>query len=152
LLDINPRLWTWSALGGRAGIDFPYLLWRMVMGEEVPRLKGQSGVRWVRMSTDIPSVLHSVLRGRLSVGSYLRSLRGPVEFALMAADDPIPGVMDLPVFVYKHLYNTYKALQGPLPQTVKKLSDAPVSLGQAPSGTQTLATSASTSATPLKQR
>src|SRR4029077_10150908 len=29
LLDINPRLWTWSPLGGRAGIDFPYLLWQM---------------------------------------------------------------------------------------------------------------------------
>jgi len=30
LLDINPRLWTWSPLGGRAGMDFPYLLWKMM--------------------------------------------------------------------------------------------------------------------------
>src|ERR1700757_654426 len=32
LLDINPRLWTWAPLGGRAGIDFPYLLWQVMVG------------------------------------------------------------------------------------------------------------------------
>jgi len=31
---------------------------------------------------------------RLSLGAYLSSLRSPVEFALMAADDPLPGLLD----------------------------------------------------------
>src|SRR6266853_5850410 len=48
LLDINPRLWTWSPLGGRAGVDFPYLLWQMMLGESVPQQTGRAGVRWVR--------------------------------------------------------------------------------------------------------
>src|SRR5436309_3966594 len=51
LLDLNPRVWTWQALCGRAGVDFPYLLWRSIHGEAVPDLRGRSGVRWVRMST-----------------------------------------------------------------------------------------------------
>jgi len=26
----------------------------------------------------------------------------------MAADDPLPGLLDLPVFAYKNLYSSYK--------------------------------------------
>jgi len=115
LLDINPRLWTWSALGGRAGIDFPYLLWRMMMSREVEEQTGRNGVRWMRVSTDFPAAVHEMLRGRLSLGAYLRSFLSPVQFALMAADDPLPGLLDLPLFAYKHLYNRYKGLLDCLP-------------------------------------
>lgn len=115
LLDINPRLWTWATLGSPAGIDFPYLLWRIMVGKRVRKRTGHLGVRWVRMSTDVPAALHEMIRGRLSLGSYLYSLRSPIEFALMASDDPLPGLLDLPLFVYKHLYNGYKALRGGVP-------------------------------------
>jgi len=115
LLDINPRLWTWATLGGRAGVDFPYLLWQMMVGRTVTKRTGRAGARWVRMSTDIPAAIHEMLRGRLNLGAYLRSLRGPVEFALMAADDPLPGLLDLPLFAYKHFYNGYKGLRGGVP-------------------------------------
>jgi D-aspartate ligase len=121
LLDVNPRLWTWSTLGARAGVDFPYLLWRLMMGRPVPKLSASAGVRWVRMSTDVPAVIHEILRGRLKVGSYLRSLRGPIEFSLMAADDPLPGLLDLPLFGYKHLYNAFKAMRGRLPAHAERL-------------------------------
>ncbi len=115
LLDINPRLWTWSPLGGRAGVDFPYLLWQMMVGRPVPEQTGRTGVRWIRMCTDVPAAIHEMLRGRMSLGTYLRSLRGPVKFALMAADDPLPGLLDLPLFAYKHFYNGYKGLRVGVP-------------------------------------
>jgi D-aspartate ligase len=115
LLDINPRLWTWSPLGGRAGVDFPYLLWQMMVGRALPKQTGRTEVRWVRMSTDVPAAIHEILRGRLNVRAYLRSLRSPVEFALMAADDPLPGLLDLPLFAYKHFYNAYETLRKGVP-------------------------------------
>jgi predicted ATP-grasp superfamily ATP-dependent carboligase len=115
LLDINPRLWTWSPLGGRAGVDFPYLLWQMMVGRSVPEQTGRIGVRWIRMCTDVPAAIHEMLRGRMSLWTYLRSLRGPVKFALMAADDPLPGLLDLPLFAYKHFYNGYKSLREGVP-------------------------------------
>ncbi len=115
LLDINPRLWTWSALGGRAGVDFPYLLWQMMLGKTVPEQTGRAGTRWVRMSTDVPAAVHEILRGRLSPGAYLRSLRSPLEFALIAADDPLPGLLDLPLYAYKHIYNVYEVLRKGVP-------------------------------------
>lgn len=108
LLDINPRLWTWSALGSRAGVDFPLLLWQMMMRKDIPEQTGRSGARWVRMSTDVPAALHEIFRGRLKLATYLRSLQPPLQFALMAADDPLPGLADLPLFAYKHLYNRYQ--------------------------------------------
>jgi len=115
LLDINPRLWTWSALGGRAGVDFPYLLWQMMVGKTVPEQTGRAGTRWVRMSTDVPAAVHEILRGRLSPGAYLRSLRSPLEFALIAADDPLPGLLDLPLYAYKHIYNVFEVLRKGVP-------------------------------------
>jgi len=121
LLDINPRLWTWSALGARAGVDFPYLLWQMMVGASAPKSHADIGVRWVRLSTDIPAAFHLMFRGRLSFKSYLHSLRGPVAFALMASDDPLPGLLELPVFFYKHLLNGLEAIRARFTRMAKKL-------------------------------
>jgi D-aspartate ligase len=117
LLDINPRLWTWSPLGGRAGMDFPYLLWKMLQGKRVREQTAPAGVRWVRMSTDVPAAFQEILRGRLNLREYVRSLRGPLQFALVTADDPLPGLMDLPLFAFKHIYKAYAGLRKSDPAT-----------------------------------
>ena len=96
LLDINPRAWGWHSLGRAAGVDFAYLLWLMLSGEELPRIRGRAGVRWVRALTDVPTVLGEIRAGRLSVGAYLRSIRRPIEFAILAADDPVPALIEVP--------------------------------------------------------
>jgi predicted ATP-grasp superfamily ATP-dependent carboligase len=54
-------------------------------------------VRWSRLSTDLPTVVSEIRRGRLSVRDYLRSLRGPRERAIFARDDPLPGLLELPL-------------------------------------------------------
>lgn len=115
LLDINPRLWTWSALGARAGIDFPYLLWRMVMNKPVTERVARAGVRWMRVSTDFPAAIHEMLRGRLSLRAYLRSFRDPIQFALGAPDDPLPGLLDLPLFAYKKFCTLFQCPLEDLP-------------------------------------
>ena len=97
LLDVNPRVWGWHTLSNRAGVDFPYLLWRLVRGESVPKVRGRSGERWMRMWTDFPMAIHEILNGRLSLRSYLRCLRGKKESAIFAWDDPLPGLFELPL-------------------------------------------------------
>jgi D-aspartate ligase len=99
LLDVNPRVWGWHTLCARAGVDFPYLLWLAVRGEPVPRTHARPGVRWVRISTDLPMVAKEILRGRMSVSAYLRSLRGPLEGAIFARDDPAPALVELPLLL-----------------------------------------------------
>jgi predicted ATP-grasp superfamily ATP-dependent carboligase len=93
LLDVNPRPWGWQSLGGRAGVDFPYLLWRMASGEDVRGARAVPGVRWVRMGTDVLAAGGELRSRRLSARSYLRSLRGPLEFAVFAPDDPLPALV-----------------------------------------------------------
>jgi D-aspartate ligase len=93
LLDLNPRAWGWQSLCGRAGVDFPYLLWRLASGAEVPRARAVPGVRWVRMTTDVLAAAGELRAGRLSVRAYLRSLHRPLEFAVFARDDPLPSLV-----------------------------------------------------------
>ena len=87
----------------RAGVDYPYLLWRMMLGDRVSAVRGRPGVRWVRMITDVPAALQEILRGRLGVAAYVRSLRSLLEFALSAADDPWPGLLDVPIRVHNFI-------------------------------------------------
>jgi D-aspartate ligase len=100
VLDINPRVWGWHTLSRRAGVDFPYLLWLLAIGEPVPRARGRSGERWVHWTADLRLAIEEALAGRLSLGDYLRSLRGSLESAIFSWDDPTPGILDLPLFAY----------------------------------------------------
>ena len=100
VLDINPRVWGWHTLGRRAGVDFSYLLWRLVSGEPIERVRGRAGVRWVRGLTDLPTSLGEIRAGRLSPRSYVGSLMGPTEFAVLAADDPLPALLEVPGTLY----------------------------------------------------
>jgi predicted ATP-grasp superfamily ATP-dependent carboligase len=100
VLDINPRVWGWHTLSRRAGVDFPYLLWLLVSGEPVPKVCGRAGERWMRMPMDLPMAIHEIWNGRLSLRAYVRSLLGPTESAILAWDDPLPGLLDAPLLAW----------------------------------------------------
>jgi len=99
LLDINPRVWGWHSLCQRAGVDFPYLAWRLAQGLSVPASEAELGVRWLRFSTDFPTAVREIARGRLPARDYVRSLRGPRAQAIFARDDPWPGLVELPMLI-----------------------------------------------------
>jgi predicted ATP-grasp superfamily ATP-dependent carboligase len=100
LLDVNPRVWGWHTLCGRAGVDFPYLLWLLVSGEPVPATQARPGVGWLRFTTDTPTALKELAARRLPVREYARSLRRPRESAIFAWDDPLPGLSEVPLLAY----------------------------------------------------
>jgi len=99
LLDVNPRAWTWNALGGKAGVDFAHVLWRSAMGEAVEPLRGRADVAWMHETRDLLAASIEMWRGRLSPAQYLRSWRKPLALAAIAKDDPLPGVVELPLAV-----------------------------------------------------
>ncbi len=102
LLDVNARAWTWNALGGAAGTDFPLVAWQLAVGEPVSRLRGRAGATWFHASRDIVAACHEILRGDFS-SLKPGSARGPVVFAAFAADDPLPGLLDLPLTAWRAL-------------------------------------------------
>ena len=97
LLDANPRVWGWHTLGAPAGVDFAYLAWRHANGKAVQAGRGRPGMRWVRLSTDLPTSVKEIVGGRLSARAYARSLIGNVEGAIFARDDPVPGLLEAPL-------------------------------------------------------
>lgn len=114
LLDVNIRSWTWIALGRRAGLDFPYMAWQLATGQPVTAGHARTGVAWMHLSRDFIAGLQEVSAGRISPMDYLRTLRASTEFAAFALDDPLPGIVDLPLvasrLVMRRLPHAIKAL------------------------------------------
>jgi len=103
ILDVNIRAWTWIALGHRAGIDFPYLQWRLSNGEPVAPFKARTGVAWTHLSRDVVAALQEIRAKRISPTDYLGVPRRSIEFAAFAWDDPLPGILDLPLVAVRVL-------------------------------------------------
>jgi predicted ATP-grasp superfamily ATP-dependent carboligase len=101
ILDVNPRVWTWNALGERAGVDFPWIQYRLAIGEMVQPVRGRAGAAWVYLSKDLAAGLREVLAGITSPGAYFKSLWRSVGFAAFAADDPLPGLVDFPLMFWR---------------------------------------------------
>jgi D-aspartate ligase len=97
LLDMNPRVWGWHTLGRRAGVDFPWLQWQHLCGERPRRAQPRSGVRWLRMTTDLPTSVMEIARRRQPLWPYLASVFTPHERAIFARDDPMPGLVEMPL-------------------------------------------------------
>jgi D-aspartate ligase len=100
LLDVNARTWGYHSLGGPAGVDFPYLLFRDQIGAPVEEAHARPGVRWIRLSTDVPNALRDIRAGRLRPGEYLRSLRGVNTEAVFSIHDPLPGLYEIALLPY----------------------------------------------------
>jgi D-aspartate ligase len=100
LLDVNARTWGFHSLGASAGVDFAHMLYLDQTGQPVASSKGQPGIGWVRMTTDIPAAFLACLGGDLDVRSYLRSLRTCSTEAVFSTEDPIPGLVEMRLVPY----------------------------------------------------
>src|SRR5580658_3039318 len=100
LLDVNGRTWGYHTLGHAAGVDFPSMLFADQAGEAVQSCRAKSGVRWVRLTTDVPMALLQVLKGNLKWREYLRSLQRYDADAVFTRQDPLPGLSELCLLPY----------------------------------------------------
>ena len=101
LIDVNPRAWTWNALGAAAGVDFGLAVWQHANGLAVPRGRAVAGKSWLYAARDLPSAVQEIGDGRLSVAAYLAQLAGASCRAALAADDPLPAVADVPLGLWR---------------------------------------------------
>ena len=104
LLDVNARTWGFQSLGAPSGVDFAYLLYADQVGEPVGSYRAQSGIGWLRMITDLPAAISDLLRGHLTLGTYLRSLGKARAEAVFCRRDPLPTIAELvllPYFILK---------------------------------------------------
>jgi D-aspartate ligase len=60
----------------------------------------QPGVKWVRMTTDLPAAFMAMAAGDLDLKSYLHSLKSCDVEAVFASDDPLPGIAEVLMVPY----------------------------------------------------
>jgi D-aspartate ligase len=101
ILDVNARTWAWIGLGATAGVDFPYLAWELAHGRSSAPVRGRTGVAWMHVSRDVVAACQEMLAGTLSETQYLKSWAKPLVCATLAADDPLPGLIELPLVLYR---------------------------------------------------
>jgi predicted ATP-grasp superfamily ATP-dependent carboligase len=100
LLEINARLWGWHTLAIRAGVDLPYLSYLDTLGEKVAQNDFEKGVKWIRLTTDIPTALIEIFNRRMKITDYLSSLKGKKEFAVFSMKDPLPFIAEVVALPY----------------------------------------------------
>ena len=100
LLEINARAWGWHTIAIAAGLDMPYLSYLDMLGEKVKQNGCANGVKWIRMTTDIPIALIELLKGKMKLAEYLDSLKGKKQFAVFSLEDPLPFIAEMLMLPY----------------------------------------------------
>jgi predicted ATP-grasp superfamily ATP-dependent carboligase len=100
LLEVNPRIWGWHTLAIAAGVDFPYILYKDMIGEEMEGYSPLKNVSWMRSITDIPTVFLEIVKGNMKMRDYFAFMKGKIEFATFSLDDPLPFFVEILMFPY----------------------------------------------------
>jgi D-aspartate ligase len=102
LIEVNPRLWGWHSLSAYAGVDLPYLAYCDTLQQEYAPGSFRSETKWIRMTGDFPIAIQEIAAGRLSVGDYLRTLRGSRD-AVISWRDPLPILAEIMLILQHNL-------------------------------------------------
>jgi len=107
LLDVNARTWGYHALGAAAGVDFSRMLFDDQIGERVQPVHAQPNMTWIRLATDFPVGILSVLRRQVGPWAYLKSVTTFDIESVFTFADPLPSVVEMaliPYLFYKRGY------------------------------------------------
>jgi predicted ATP-grasp superfamily ATP-dependent carboligase len=100
LLDVNGRTWGYHTLGRSAGVDFPYLLFLDQLDNRINETHARPGVRWIKLTTDVPNAVRDISAGKLQARDYLRTLFSINTEAVFSLQDPLPGLYELALLPY----------------------------------------------------
>ncbi len=106
LIEINPRTVSGNQLGITAGVDLPWITYRHLIDDDgAPAAPPafRPDVQYVNEEWDPLAFWESRRAGTLTLGAWLRSLRGTRALAVFAWDDPRPLLVGLWRFVLRCL-------------------------------------------------
>lgn len=99
-IEMNGRFWGWHMLTRHAGMNYPVTLFRMLNGVETTRIAPKINATWVRMLTDIPTVLQESIRGRMSLTKVFQAIGSHRTDAVWSLKDPLPFLMEASMAPY----------------------------------------------------
>lgn len=93
LIEFNTRFGMWDGLGARCGVDLAYAAYRDALRLPIePQFDYRRDVIWIDWQRDVRAALEYRRKGELSLGAWLRSLRGDKMWAVYSRDDWRPGL------------------------------------------------------------
>jgi predicted ATP-grasp superfamily ATP-dependent carboligase/peptidoglycan/xylan/chitin deacetylase (PgdA/CDA1 family) len=102
LFDVNPRPWSWFGLCSAAGVDLGALLWRVANDEPTGQpVSARQGVSWSYLVRDTVAAFTLSTRGQTRIEDYFASFGKIRSWASFALNDPLPGLIDLPLTVLR---------------------------------------------------
>lgn len=107
LIDANTRTWGYHSLGNVAGVNFPLMLYYDQIGKEVEVAKARAGASWLRLITDLPVGLVSILRRQVSFSAYVHTLLNRDVEAVYSWEDPLPGLLETALLLYFFIKKGY---------------------------------------------
>jgi predicted ATP-grasp superfamily ATP-dependent carboligase len=99
-LEVNPRIWGWHSLAIAAGVNLPCMLYDDMQGRPLEPVDPLTCLKWVRLATDIPTVLGEIFKGRMRIRDYAASMKGDKTFAVFSKTDPMPFFYELLMLPY----------------------------------------------------
>ncbi|PBC24784.1 ATP-grasp domain-containing protein [Mesorhizobium sp. WSM4311] len=103
VLDVNPRPWTWFGLGAAAGVDLGAMLWAVQSGQPVKTGSARPNTSWMYLVRDIVAAGRLISSGRLAKLAYFSSFAKVRAWATFQANDPMPGLIDVPLTAWRVL-------------------------------------------------
>lgn len=114
LIEVNPRFYGSVCLPIAAGVDYPWILYRMARGDRIkPDLTYRTGVRVRLLFPNDFRHLFSVLVGSPGVMGlrnpgrlktlidFMRFREKNLHYFFQSTDDPLPGIFYIADFIYK---------------------------------------------------
>jgi len=93
LIEINPRTWKWHSITNKLGTNLIGMMLAYFNGKSLKRHSNEKfDIGWIESVTDTYVVLGELLKGRISIGEYIKTLRIKKEFACFDRDDLLPAL------------------------------------------------------------
>ena len=109
LLEINSRSWKWITITEQNNFGLVPLVckWQHGIGGR-QKLNNDpasvlSNIKWIHFWQDLFVSLKEILKGNLSIGEYLKTLRGKKEFAVASWDDPLPFLIEPFIYIWNRI-------------------------------------------------
>jgi D-aspartate ligase len=94
LIEINPRTWKWHTMANKVGINLIKMLIDDYNGKEITVQKNTTeNIGWIEQLTDTFIMFSEVMKGRMKIKDYLKSLKVNKEYATWDSKDPWPAIM-----------------------------------------------------------